>query len=178
MTEGFIFNSAMEESEEHNIIETLLKGPEYPLPEGLSFIDKDDKERRAIRIKWWDLYNDEKITKNWNDLSLTVPEKEQKLLSDILLTIDDLSKIKEQILIPADKNIFIGHYWMTGSVEHMSDKVVCLDYSIAKEGKLVAYSYNPDEKRQNSNFIHVCSGKNQKVQDSGSGFCSPGGSEN
>jgi len=36
---------------------------------------------------------------------------------------------------------FIGHYWLTGTPELRSKKVACVDYSIARGGKLVAYRW-------------------------------------
>lgn len=34
-------------------IEVTLKGKELPMPEGLTFFDKDGHARRALRVKWW-----------------------------------------------------------------------------------------------------------------------------
>jgi hypothetical protein len=40
------------------------------------------------------------------------------------------------------KSLFIGHYWLTGIPQLLSDKVACVDYSVAKGGKLVAYRWD------------------------------------
>lgn len=34
-------------------LETLLKGVEWSLPQGLIFTDKDGHERDEIRVRWW-----------------------------------------------------------------------------------------------------------------------------
>jgi hypothetical protein len=41
-----------------------------------------------------------------------------------------------------DKNVFFGHYWLQGEPTLYRNNICCLDYSVAKEGKLVAYSLN------------------------------------
>ncbi len=38
----------------YTAIEYLLKGVEIDLPDGISFKDKDGKERTAARIRWWE----------------------------------------------------------------------------------------------------------------------------
>jgi len=40
------------------------------------------------------------------------------------------------------KPVFVGHYWLTGTPELLSNKVACVDYSVAKGGKLVAYRWD------------------------------------
>ena len=43
---------------------------------------------------------------------------------------------------PADKPIFIGHYWMTGKAAVLSPEVVCVDYTAAKGGPLCAFRWD------------------------------------
>lgn len=38
--------------------------------------------------------------------------------------------------------LFFGHYWLTGNPAQLSEKAACVDYSIAKGGKLVAYRWD------------------------------------
>ena len=42
----------------------------------------------------------------------------------------------------SDKPCFIGHYWLSGDPEPLAPNVACLDYSVAKNGKLVAYRWS------------------------------------
>jgi len=37
--------------------------------------------------------------------------------------------------------IFFGHYWFTGTPQLISQNAVCLDYSAARTGQLVAYRF-------------------------------------
>lgn len=51
--EPFLLEAAQEGSSAFEAIETLLKGPEIPLPDGARFFDKDGNARENIRYKWW-----------------------------------------------------------------------------------------------------------------------------
>lgn len=114
-------------------VEGVTKGIEVPLPEGHAFLDKDGNERRSVRIRWWD---NEAFT--YRALALMPPE--------------DLERIPE-IPVPAwarcghghSKPVFFGHYWMSGSPTPVSENAVCVDYSVARGGKLVAYRFDAGE---------------------------------
>jgi hypothetical protein len=53
------------------------------------------------------------------------------------------------------KPIFVGHYWLTGTPALLSDKVACVDYSVAKGGKLVAYRWDSEPFLENSKLDWV-----------------------
>jgi hypothetical protein len=38
--------------------------------------------------------------------------------------------------------VFFGHYWLDGIPRIEAENAVCLDYSVAKGGHLVAYRWN------------------------------------
>ena len=55
-----------------------------------------------------------------------------------------------------DVPVFLGHYWMTGKPEPLSDNIACLDYSVAKPGgKLVAYRWDGERKLDISKYVSV-----------------------
>jgi Calcineurin-like phosphoesterase len=54
LTEEGILESYRHGSGAHAAIETLLKGPEERLPEGIHFCDKDGHKREEVRLRWWD----------------------------------------------------------------------------------------------------------------------------
>ncbi len=44
-----------------------------------------------------------------------------------------------------EKPVFVGHYWLSGIPQKLTDFIACLDYSIAGDlthGKLTAYRFN------------------------------------
>jgi hypothetical protein len=124
-------------------IEAVLKGIEVPLPAPHKFHDKDGHERDRLRIRWWD----NKATDYRRAAML--PCEERALLPQI--------QIPPHALIGHDggKPVFIGHYWLTGTPELLSDKVACVDYSVAKGGQLIAYHWDGEPSLDNSKLDWV-----------------------
>ena len=111
-------------------VEVLLKGIEIPLPSPHTFKDKDGHERRRVRVRWWD---SEAVS--YREAAMLPKEAREQLPDD---------PIPKHVRLGHDgeKPVFVGHYWLTGRPQLLSDKVACLDYSIAKGGKLVAYRWD------------------------------------
>lgn len=124
-------------------METLLKGIEIPLPPPHDFRDKDGHARNRVRVRWWD--NDAVDYRH----AAMLPEAER---SDFPADV-----IPEHVRIGHDggKPVFIGHYWLTGEPTVLSGKVACVDYSIAKGGKLVAYRWEGEPVLNQQNFHWV-----------------------
>lgn len=56
----------------------------------------------------------------------------------------------------AEPPIFFGHYWLKDNLPKLqADNVCCLDYSVAKEGKLVAYRWKGSRNLSNADFLHI-----------------------
>ena len=118
-----------------------LKGKETHLPNGFSFLDKDGSEHHECRIKWWSL-----------------PEHRIKL-KDVLIGCPD--SISEHS-IPADasyisytdaKPVFFGHYWLSGEPDMKNPSAICLDYSVAKDGILVACRLGEKDGKMAKEFV-------------------------
>lgn len=54
-----------------------------------------------------------------------------------------------------DKPVFFGHYWLTGDHVLQKPNVCCLDYSVAKGGCLVAYSWDGMSALDFTNFMTI-----------------------
>lgn len=132
-------------------VETLLKGIEYPLPDGVSFRDKDDVERYEVRC-WFFRSDGETI----GDVMLhtKMDDQSRQRLNDTPI---------EEGFIPgypaAAPPVFVGHYWM-GESDHtqpqaLTSNVACLDYSAGKGGDLVGYRWSGESTLNNANFISV-----------------------
>ncbi len=111
-------------------VEAVLKGVEAPLPAPYTFNDKDGHERDRVRIRWWD-----------NDAT--------DFRRAAMLPLDERAAFPEAPVPPhalighdGGKPVFVGHYWLAGVPELLSGKVACVDYSVAKGGKLVAYRWD------------------------------------
>jgi hypothetical protein len=141
MTPDLLVSASTEGTAEFKAVETLLKGHEVALPDGVSFADKDGNVREWIRVQWWKL--------------------EATALGDIALPfgieIGDAANLPVPQGIPkydaSDKPCFIGHYWLSGDPEPLAPNVACLDYSVAKNGKLVAYRWSGEAVLEKDNFV-------------------------
>ena len=145
LEDGVLKKSSDKTTVEFRAIETLLKGKEIPLPEGQSFLDKDNNKRDHIRIKFW-----ERNAKTYKDLFMG-PKDALQFIPDLPLE-DDYS-----VPYPTDeKPLFLGHYWMEGEIKPLTENIACIDFSIAKPGgKLVAYRWDGEQKIDTSKFVFV-----------------------
>jgi hypothetical protein len=128
---------------EYSAIEALLKGVEINLPDGKSFLDKDNNQRTAIRTQWW-----HNSVSTIGKIAFPKGEFAGEELENEVICANDLVGYGDN-----EKPVFIGHYWMQGTPELMAHNVACLDYSVAKEGKLVAYRWDGERTLSNNKFI-------------------------
>lgn len=137
-------------TEAFEAIETLIKGLEVPLPNGIEFYDKDKNPRSNIRIRWW-----ESNQLTYRDLAI-VP--------DDVIDLIPHDPVAEDLLLgyEGDKPLFLGHYWLTGTPKPRTDHIAILDYSIAAQhtssihkGKLCAYRWDGEAVLSENNFIWV-----------------------
>ncbi len=126
-------------------INETLKGKEIHMPQGLSFTDKDGALRTEIRIKWWE--DPSQVTYK----SISVEPLEN--LPDS--AIDMTSLQSEDYYQPDDKPVFFGHYWLKGNPVLYRNNICCLDYSVAKQGYLVAYRFDDESILENGKLVYV-----------------------
>jgi len=143
LTPEFLQVSAVEGNWEYESIEILLKGIEKELPEGQFFLDKDGHRRTAMRIQWW---------QSPHNLTL----KEYGIGAAFLDDPTPVEWTNNFYYSPNDVPVFIGHYWLKAKTQKLqSASVCCLDYSVAKGGKLVAYRWNKGERLNDMNYVLV-----------------------
>ena len=137
---GLLVKAANPDLPEYKAVETLLKGYEVSLPNGINFLDKDGNRRYAVRVQWW-----KQNPLNLGDIALPIG-----------VDIGSASSLPSPKDIPtydpAAKPCFVGHYWLDGNPRPLSDNVACLDYSVAKQGKLVAYRWSGETSLSSDNF--------------------------
>jgi len=126
LTAGFLAKTINDNMSEYHVIEETLKGKEEKLSNGHSFFDKDGVERSECRIIWWQPIENRK---NYIDILMFCPTKLENEPIDI-------NKVYSYNSI---KPVFFGHYWLKGELKIINSKAICLDYSVAKKGKLVAF---------------------------------------
>ncbi|RAR73761.1 metallophosphoesterase [Flavobacterium aciduliphilum] len=136
--------TAHDDSKLYKSIEVLLKGKELKLPETLHYNDHGSEPRTEARIKWWQPRKRTLFGEDFASLPVHMIDK-------------DISDFGHDYVFYYDntqKPVFFGHYWMDAKkVKLMSSNACCVDYSIAKEGILVAYRHSQREALSNDYFI-------------------------
>ena len=134
--------SARSGTAEYHAVDTLLKGPEYELPDGAGFYDKGGQWRRHARIAWW-----EPRPRNLGEALLFQNPPEG-------LDVESPYENAEHPAYPEDaRPVFFGHYWRGGPLEAQRPNALCLDYSIGKGDRLVAYRWSGTKKLTTLGFV-------------------------
>jgi len=129
----------------YELMETLLKGREVALPDGVTFRDKDGHRREEVRIKWWK--DPRKVSlEEWSFAENFKGSQNKKI---------KLSRHQQNYYGKDEKPVFFGHYWLTGKPELERANICCLDYSIGNEDKLVAYRHEGEVSLNEDKFAWV-----------------------
>lgn len=117
---------------EFNALERVLKGVEIRLPDGVYFFDKEQNQRKNIRVQWW-------LSQLSNQPIHQIARATQSDLASV--PIDALSETVD-FELTTKKPIFVGHYWLVDTPNVLSEQVVCVDYSAGGSGFLTAYRFD------------------------------------
>jgi hypothetical protein len=141
--------SARKGSHAYELMETLLKGVETDLPEGISYLDKDGIERRRTRTRWWD-----KDARTYRELAVGSESMRSQLPDQDVPGMAVVNYESQHLVV-------FGHYWMQGTPQPLGPRVACLDYSIGKgspSGKLCAYRWDGETDFCPDKFVWVTGG--------------------
>ncbi|MEX2475731.1 metallophosphoesterase [Marinobacter sp.] len=145
--EDFLHASSAIESFAGQVMDTLLRGTDLRLPEGVKITGKDGYVREFFRTKFWadgpQTYAD--VVFQPDPLP---PEVARMELSD--------AERRQLISYPlSEPPVFVGHYWMDSSPAPLKQNVACIDYSAVKYGKLVAYRMDGERTLSKDKFVWV-----------------------
>jgi hypothetical protein len=138
-------------------VENLLKGIEISLPtDHPGIIDKDGHPRKRVRVKWWLPEEEWGQVKTYDQVARTGGHTLEKLAGllippDILRTLH----LNRGSLYRPGGPIFFGHFWFTGEPVPQTPYAACLDYSVAREGKLVCYRWDGEKTLDKAKFLWV-----------------------
>ena len=151
-TEGVLVEPAMQAtcrpgSEYFRAIEKTLKGEEIPLPTDMVMTDAEGSPRRHIRARWFE----SPLGRTYRDYAMT---EDDRFPDD---TIPPEAIPEDFVPYGRDQRpIFVGHYWMRGDrPTRLAPNVACLDWSIAREGPLVAYRFDGERELDDDRFVAV-----------------------
>jgi hypothetical protein len=143
--ENLLKQSVNKRTELYRTLDETLKGKEIKMPQGISLFDKDGTERKQIRIKWWE----DPSQSTYNSLSVLPIDN----LSDEPI---DLSTLNHPgYYLPTEKPVFFGHYWLKGQPGLIRKNICCLDFSVAQNGHLAAYSFAGEKELSDEKFTFV-----------------------
>jgi hypothetical protein len=146
ITPAFLQSACRDEQPLFGLVETILKGREAALPEGISFEDKDGHVRTEFRTRWY--LSPEGHTYRTYGLQSDEIDCDLPLEASVFEQADPYP--------PTAKPVFTGHYWLFAErPEILTENVACLDFSVAKRGFLCAYRWNGEQKLSNNNFVWV-----------------------
>lgn len=145
LNEQAYLDYGVKSSAAHVALERILKGPEHQLPPELHFNDKDGHLRKNARISWWQA-NENKPVDRLEFGGAVLSEEKMALLN---------AHEPPPPFVHPEKLVFIGHYWLVGEPAPLSNRVACVDYSVAKDGKLAAYRWDGETEIQADKFVWV-----------------------
>ncbi len=145
LTEELLSEASAKGSELYNAVEETLKGKEVKLPKGISFMDKDGHERHDLRIKWWV----DPVGATYQQLGF--PPLEQVPVHPV----DGSNLGAGQHYFPEELPVFFGHYWLQHEPALQRENICCLDYSVAKKGRLVAYRFDGEHELNAARLVFV-----------------------
>jgi hypothetical protein len=145
---GLLMASRKKDSVEYHVINDILKGKEFNIPEEYEWSDCQGLPRKSNRIKWWV----DPHSAVYDEWLFDCPAEMKSLGID--------GSINTNIYPKTSPAVFFGHYWLEDSCPTILDKnIVCLDYSIANKGSLVGYRWVPGQQLDITNFVKVTNGK-------------------
>ncbi len=146
MTHRLLLDSADRTHKAYAAIETLLKGVEIELPEGAAYQDKDGNIRTRSRVAWW--LEGRGRTHGEMQFPAQVAGPGESAIPE--QDADRLGGYQDPI------PVFFGHYWLSLDRPYIqTDYVCCLDYSVAKNGALAAYTWDGEQKLSEDHFTLV-----------------------
>lgn len=145
--EDFLHASSAIESFAGQVMDTLLRGTDLILPDGMTITSKDGYTRRFFRTKFW-----ADDPKTYGDVVFQ-PDPLPEEVARRELSQEEQQQILRYSL--AERPVFVGHYWMEGKPAPLKPNVACIDYSAVKYGKLVAYRFDGEQALTRDHFVSV-----------------------
>jgi len=134
-------------SAEAESFELILKGREVTLPAGVTLPDPEGHARRAIRARWFEPADG----RTYADLSLPARDgvPTEPLPGDFVTSWTHYPAVAPPVIV--------GHYWLPPT-EHptpLAPNVACVDYSVARGGRLAAYRWDGERSLSAERFVTV-----------------------
>ncbi|MFV8571486.1 metallophosphoesterase [Marinobacter sp. SBS5] len=145
--EDFLHASAAIESFAGQVMDTLLRGTDLRLPEGVKITGRDGYTREFFRTKFW-----ADSPQTYADVVFQ-PDPLPPEVARMKLAPEERAQL---ITYPQDAPpVFVGHYWMDSEPAPLKHNVACIDYSAVKYGRMVAYRMDDEKVLSKDKFVWV-----------------------
>lgn len=145
--EDFLHASAAIDSFAGQVMDTLLRGTDLRLPEGMKITGRDGYVREFFRTKFW-----ADNPRTYADVVFQPDPLPPEVASRELTE----SEHKQLLSYPLDAPpVFVGHYWMENEPAPLKSNVACIDFSAVKYGRLVAYRMDGERALSPDKFVWV-----------------------
>ena len=144
LTPEFLLAASQVGSAEFKAIEITLKGHETKLPNDYHFFDKDGHRRTMVRTAWWR-----------NPAVSTYQHYFLEPIAALASRPVDVAALPDASYYQEETPVFFGHYWLNGEPQLLTPHAVCLDYSVAKGGELVAYRWHGEQELTPAGLVRV-----------------------
>ena len=142
----FLALAATRGTSEYGAVERLLKGPEIPLPSGQTCDDKEGVERTEMRVAWW---QSRPRKKHISYADIAVPNgariPDAPVPAAVLESLPSYGRREPPVIF--------GHYWLNAASPSLLERnAACVDYSVARDGFLTAYSWAGEKQLKQDHF--------------------------
>ncbi len=143
LTDQVVLRGSRKDDPVCEALEVVCKGPEVPLPAGISFQDKEGKVRREVRVRWW-----QADVSTYREAAIG-PPADMAMIPDVPLP--EEWKGHTYSGVP----VIFGHYWFAGTPAVISPRFACMDFSVASGGPLVAYRWDGEAELSSDKMVWV-----------------------
>jgi len=144
LTPEFLLAASRVGSPEFEPIVVTLHGHDTDLPGQHHFFDKDGHRRSRVRTAWW-----------LNPAETTYRRYFLEPLEALADEPVDVAALPHAGYYQDLTPVFFGHYWLRGQPQLLTPHSVCLDYSVAKGGELVAYRWQGEQELRPEGLVWV-----------------------
>ena len=152
LTDELVVASSRKGTPAYDAIEVLLKGPEVELGDEYGYVDKDGVWRHRARYRWWD-----PSARTLREAAL-IPSDAKGRDGGPVPPLPDDPIVDRLEPYEGDVPLVVGHYWETGAPTVWAPAVACVDYSVAKRGKLVAYRWSGEDVLDGEHYVFIAEG--------------------
>lgn len=132
----------------HRAAETVLKGPEMPVP--VAYLDKGGHRRDEARVRWWD--HSATTMRSLAEIPSSFTTEDRGPYPELP---DTPYPEAEQFRYDGDVPVVFGHYWRRWDELVVQPTAACVDLSVAGGGHLAAYRWDGEPTLDEKNIEMV-----------------------